>query len=463
MIKQIQQLPFLFCVLSTAWGHSLELSRPQMESDLEQLVEAIQSSWAYYDYRKDTSGFDAEGIKNKILAEIPETRSANQFGYDLWRFLSLMQDGHAHCSLTGYFTTLHEWPFELREVREGIAIVDADDKDALKNGSLLLSVDGVPISELIRRQVQVTVGSTESARRFSAIHRVPNGPTRLGWTEKDSITIEIVSGSGKRSIGLKTRSAPKPWIIEQPIQWRMLNPRIGYLRIPSFAQDYVLQQSYLEEHGKEIEHQWKSLELALADKREKILKAFSEIGSSDALVLDLRDNGGGSDLLAKFLVQYFVSPSDHPIFYHLENVQTEYGRIPDKIKPDPDVKPFGGKLVVLVNAGCMSTTDNFLNYIMCSRPDVRFVGQPNGAASGSIVPIVTLPNSGAVIRCATFRVWNPNKQFIEGNPISITDLVQWTQSDILSGADPDLQMGMKVAEALIAKTEEPNKVVEPTR
>ena len=75
---------------------------------------------------------------------------------------------------------------------------------------------------------------------------------------------------------------------------------MGYLRLPSFAQDMKL----WEEGGRNPI----SLQAALETKKTALREAFADLMVARAMILDLRGNGGGSDALGHFLATSSVTP-----------------------------------------------------------------------------------------------------------------------------------------------------------
>ncbi|MEO6347126.1 MAG: S41 family peptidase, partial [Aquaticitalea sp.] len=204
---------------------------------------------------------------------------------------------------------------------------------------------------------------------------------------------------------LKIRKSRYPDIEKLPAAFKLLTDSTAYLRLKSFNRnDYV---------NNEINFQ------------ELLQSSFETINSKGVknLILDLRGNLGGTDKYGKMLFSYFI---DHKFMYYDSLIInkakfnfTKYTDEPDLEIPEdaitkndagtynvidhPNVGmqknsiPFySGKLYVLIDGDCFSTTSECLS-MLHSYTSAVFIGEESGGGyygncSGS-VPILTLPNS----------------------------------------------------------------------
>jgi C-terminal processing protease CtpA/Prc len=194
------------------------------------------------------------------------------------------------------------------------------------------------------------------------------------------------------------------------------------------------------------------------------------------MILDLRGNGGGSDALGHFLAKFLCDTTAHPVYYTLAAHVSEdllalpefaayrtapasarNRRQPIQLLPEKEVQRYQGKLAVLMDEGCFSACDCFLNYLAVAAPATVFVGRPNGAGAGAPRPLVTLPRSQMVITFCVMRVWNLNDQLIESRPLKPTVPVRWTLDDLQQGRDPDLEAALRHL-APQKQSSRPNKI-----
>jgi C-terminal processing protease CtpA/Prc len=153
-------------------------------------------------------------------------------------------------------------------------------------------------------------------------------------------------------------------------------------------------------------------------------EGFAERGVED-LIIDVRNNGGGSDAYGKMLFAYFAdSAFDYYAALELNDYRFDFQRytnMPDREFPEsqrrlndhgtydvlghPNLGPqqplepgYRGRLWVLQNGGSFSATGEFTSVLHHNYPDAVFVGEESGAGyygnvSGASVRLV-LPNTG---------------------------------------------------------------------
>lgn len=163
------------------------------------------------------------------------------------------------------------------------------------------------------------------------------------------------------------------------------------------------------------------------------LAAFFQMcrtNSIKSLVIDVRDNEGGHPLFAmealRFLLpdsfRYFTGETESPEMMML----TEY----QPVSPDR----FKGKIYVLMNSGCTSTTGHFLAILKANR-QVTFLGTQSGSgfSCNDFSGMFALPNS-------QIQVHIPRMNFA----VAVQDLEQTTV------IQPDIQISQSLEDQLSA-------------
>lgn len=161
--------------------------------------------------------------------------------------------------------------------------------------------------------------------------------------------------------------------------WR--TDRIGYVRIPSFGTSVV---------------------------RDGIDIALDALAGADALIIDIRHNGGGSDLNSDAVVGRFLERRLLAQYHAYRNGPGHddfTDRIEDYVEPRGSA-PFTGPLAVLTNRRVFSTAEAFV-LAMRALPHRRFVvtvGDTTGGGLGN--PLWReLPN-GWSFRVPRWQVWS---------------------------------------------------------
>ncbi|MCC6231128.1 MAG: hypothetical protein IT580_00685 [Verrucomicrobiales bacterium] len=424
-----------------------------MEADLEHLTVRLKRAWAYAEDKRTWLGVDLDALHATSRRQIDTVTNADGFYRVVREYIAGLMDGHAgvrpgHASPA--LLTPRRWPFELIRLGGHIYVRSVEDREGpLQPGDELLSVNGIPIGERFAAMLTHSPGSTTAGRERRALDA-------LRRSSESQLHIVALRGSDSRvQCELPTRTVPAaPVEAAESIRWRRLEDGVGYLRLPSFAQDMKV----WEDGGRSPT----ALQAALQGKKTALREAFTALQDTHALVLDLRGNGGGSDALGHFLALFLCDTAAHPVYYSLATHVSEdlvvlpefasyqtapesarHRRIPIQLRHEPGIQPYRGKLAVLMDEGSFSACDCFLNYLAVAAPQTIFVGRPNGAGAGAPRPLVTLPHSRMVVTFCVMQVWNLNGQLIESRPLKPTFPVEWTVEDLRRGRDPDLEAALR--------------------
>lgn len=415
-----------------------ELTRDQMREDLEVLARDVRGQWSYLEDKREHFGVDLDALVARATAALPESATRAEFDGVLRRLVASLGDGHGGVryeeELPG---AARRWPFTLREVAEGLAVERSVGPDAPAPGTLLRAADGRPSEERIAAARESSIGSTPGMRLRVALERVRR-------TEKTAVAFEFEGPDGTRTThDLATlpagdaRLAPPPegaWHVEE------LAPGVARLRISSFAMpdwDAWMQADQATRDAMAVEVE------AAADRMFTELQALAP----RALVLDLRGNSGGTDTLGIHFAERLL-PGPFVYFRlsaQLEGAWTEphgytYGEAEDLPRV---VVP----TVALIDAGCFSTTDNFLRALDVLHPDLTTVGRPTGAGTGAPRVVAELPHSGARITLCTQRVYAPDGTLTEGRGTTPDVPVAWSAADLREGRDPDVEAALTILRA----------------
>ena len=291
-----------------------DLTSEQMEEDLQQLTDVIHRTWAYGEYKKEEFGIDVDAIHARLGQRVNSISTKTEFAFLLREYSSALQDGHAGVYIPGVGTLGNRaWPFEVIEVEEGIAVhmvhPDVEKNSPIRNGDLIVEVEGQGVQEYLKERAGLTWASTDRHRRYIALNRT----IRVARAHEVQFIIQKPNGE-KTRCDVKTRkwSAWEDYMRrpEEPtFKHRTIGADIGYMRLSSFRPRHWAWDTVrdLRKTGKKI----RRVEEILQETKDSIRKAFRGFRDTKALILDLRGNTGGTDLLGTFLAQYFV---DEPTF-----------------------------------------------------------------------------------------------------------------------------------------------------
>lgn len=182
-------------------------------------------------------------------------------------------------------------------------------------------------------------------------------------------------------------------------------------------------------------------------KLDQILKNFESL---DGLIIDIRNNGGGSDLNSRYVASRFLTEKKIYRLYRYRNGPdhndfTEF----HKDYLEPEGFHFSKPVIVLTNRSVFSAAEDFV-LAMRQGDNVTFVGDNTGGGSGNPM-FRELPN-GWVFRLSRWQVVIPESMKQYENTGLAPDLrVDNSQADMENGRDTILDTGLQVIENKASK------------
>lgn len=433
------------CLLAVA-GLPAQSPSPTFEdlvADIQHLTKEVRADWSYLEYRTKECGVDLAALEAEALGIVRKTPTKKGFLQALLRYSAGLKDGHSgviHGTVP--HVGFRRMPFSLVEAKEGALIFGLHEPVAkagkLHRGDLLLALDDKPIEQVIKDTEQVIPASTDGARRRAAILRI------YRHTEKEKAKVRIRRKDDGKEEDVEVDcpfanvGVPRHFVPFHERAWKMLGKDIAFFRPANFSppKDSGWHEASASERDE-----------ILAKSHAEYERIFREIVARKpkALVLDLRSNPGGTDLLGQRLASHLMKPGF--VYFRLQaKSPIPWGgwRSPSSHKPrnvPEKLTRFLGRLVVLIDEGVFSTADNFAACIRDMHPDVTFVGRPAGAGTGAPRP-VTLPRTGAKVWFCTQRVYSPKGKMIEGHGVQPDVKVVWTRKDYLERRDADLEAAL---------------------
>lgn len=348
-----------------------------------------------------------------------------------------------------------------------IANLNKKADSTLKKGTEITKINGIPVDSMLRHCKRFI--SADGYNRSSKDHYVQLSfnsyyPSLFG--RPDTFRVEY-----RDARGLKTLSYPAiqpksfPPIPLGPkndsLFVRYKKARMGYRFLDSSNRTLVLKIEKFSRRKTDKAYR-------------RIFRKIKRSGTQN-LVLDLRNNGGGSLENSYKLLSYLIDSSctqtlrttikTYPykkytsgnIFFKMTRLA--FRIIGEKVsRNDTDnfiytIRPhkknhFRGKVVVLINGGSFSASCLVAAYLR-QRHNVTFVGQETGGAiegcNAGITPYYKLPNTHISVRMPAFRIVHDVSPAITGHGILPDYPIEYRISDILSRRDLELQ---KVEELL---------------
>ena len=418
-------------------------------ADIKAAIELISEHFCYLEYRQEKSKLDLDRLEERVQTVLGDQPNAASFNEALTLLVAGLCDGHGYVSQSEYIKPKpFRWPFNLVEVDEGVVVdglnliekADGESwgpnilpvtkpgeapKDALQRGDILISVSGRPIEDWITEAQDYVFASTAPARRRRAIQQ-------LGHFDDMPEREFIFNRPGKGELKFKFKLYISILKLENPSALsvdrahEMFEKNIGYFR----PGDFVQPANENWETRPDLRDQ------IMSDMYAEFDQIIGELKSANGLILDLRGNPGGTDMLGQFLVDRLVDPGY--VYFQLgSKISGQWQFFDVSPKPSAGSNRLRGPLVCLVDEYTFSTADNVAACLKDVHPDVTFVGRPNGAGTGAPRSF-KLPRTGASIRFCTIQVKTPSGRMAEGISVPIDIPITWTLQDLIEGRDPDL-------------------------
>jgi C-terminal processing protease CtpA/Prc len=394
-----------------------DLTEDEKVAGLSLLWSEAKYNFPYFE-RLPTLDWDAT-----YLAYLPKARATKStFDYYkvLQEFYAQLHDGH---TTVLYPSQLYDLvgspPITTRLIEDKVLIENVWDPSLKEKGIVagleIVAVDGIPVMDYGNR---FGAPLTSASSPQDLAHRVFEGYLLSG--PKDSpveLTLRDAAGNTQKATLRRLTAGETQKLSPIPVSrfaFKMLSGGIAYVALNTFQDEGV---------DKDFD------------------AAFPEIEKSNALILDLRENGGGNGGIGYRILSYltekpFLTPAWSTRDYR--PAYRAWGRIENTYRGEPDlVQPHGGTaytrpVVVLTSGGTYSGAEAFV-VAFDSMQRGAIIGEPTGGLSGSPLSF-PLPGGGSATVCSTV-VRYPNGKEYEGVGIQPNVLVHPTIADFRAGRD----------------------------
>lgn len=330
----------------------------------------------------------------------------------------------------------------IRETDEGKIIVNfvgegsPAETAGITLGTEITAIDGVAISDAIDDAIAHSAPfSTDHFKRLQQMRYVVRFPIEtevaLSWISADGVVTETMKVISEYDSFRFSSFARGLTGFELPVDYRLLEAGdygendLGYVKLDSFSDNSLL-----------------TIQLW-----ERMIRALNRYGVG-GLIIDMRQNGGGSGFLADQMAAYF---------YHEPHVLGNTGYYEDDhggffFDPDgsdrfylpPEDLRYDGKVAVIVGPFCLSACE-FFSYDMTIDDRSDIVGHyPTGGLGGSIKSI-KMPEDEYFTYTIGRAVDADGEIHIEGKGVALTVEVPVTAEVLLADEDDDVLLDAAIA------------------
>jgi C-terminal processing protease CtpA/Prc len=420
-----------------------DLSKLSYTEAFDALVKDLRVRYTFTEFKH----IDWDALVKEIrplIEKAEKDKDKAAYNLALMRFAAKFKDGHLSVDIdTDYFTqqTSGGLGLVLGQTDDGVVIarIVLDSMPAagagIKAGAKILEWNGKPVDQaLADTELLFATQSSPIATRLQQLRYIMRSPVDTKFTIKfqnpgeDAKTADLVAIKERQSFSLSSFNAGRR-VDDTPIQVKVITEgdnAFGYIKINTFSGDSVL-----------LTRSW---EWAL-----NLMKQLEV----PALILDMRQNGGGSGLLAN----YFAGSFTKEAFVLNKSFQADKdGKFvyvgSDLIEPAP--VQWEGPVAVLVGPACASACEIF-SAAVAHDPKHLVVGRyPSAGVEAGVEPW-TLPE-GLYFQAPTTQIQTPDgKIFLEGVGVVPTVKVPVTVESLLSTDDQELPVAEKALVEVLPK------------
>lgn len=420
----------------------VDFSSQSYTEAFDSMIEKFRTEYAFNEFKN----LDWESVVRKYRPRFEEAeRNGDSEAYleALSDVIWSVPDGHVNVSPFGLFVdrvrTAVEGGigFALRETddRESYVVFVTENASAaragIQVGAQIISINGRPVADWISRVYPLSeTYSTTHNRRLGQARWATRFPLNT-----PPVTVEYINpGAGAQVATLNVEqefdsffySPAEPltgW--ELPVEFTILDSGVAYVKVFSFFDNQLL-----------------SIQLW-----ERMLRQVNEQGAA-GLIIDMRENGGGSSFLSDQMAAYFFSEElvvGKRGAYNKDLGEFFFDPRSESIMypPSADLQ-YAGPVVVLISPDCASACERFAyNMTVNDRADI--IGHYPTAGLGGGIEDFLMPD-GVTVRMTVVRSTDSEGNIhIEGTGVPPTIRIPVTR-DVLFATDDIL---LQEAEATI--------------
>lgn len=421
-----------------------EITKQQAITDIEELQYYLTDRASYL----TRNNIDIIEALNKLSTKLPEKINTQMFAGLLHEQVLKMGDCHYKMSPNPMFRSKGDnLPFKLARAKNGWVAIDAKGYQLLHDDyPLVKAINGIPLAQLKTQASRFVKACSKQMVDKSSLsvmqYYFPKVISAAGLTLEDEISVTLARNSDQSTVSL-TLPLSKRAIRRGKIKYEkshLLSKNIGYLRINSMSKNV-----------------------------DEIHRAMHEFNGTDGLIIDIRNNGGGTYDKLDAIYGYFLPPNDigkiinvaavkkskafkanHLDYRQTFTLENDYW----SKKQRQMIKEFSSSfspqwsfqrnhftqwhyriaapqkklqyhykkpVIVLTNAGSASASDGFANAFKLL-PQAKLMGEATAGMSGANRS-VSLGYSNLTLNLSSMASFRPNGKLFEGNGVEV-DIVQ---------------------------------------
>ncbi|HLY27552.1 MAG TPA: S41 family peptidase [Aggregatilineales bacterium] len=412
-------------------GANNDLSNLSYTQAFDALVKDLRTRYVFTDFKHINWDAIVSQIR-PMVADAEKNKDTTAFNLAMLHFAAQFHDGHLSAQVpTDYFTkqTAGGVGLVLSQTDDGtvIARIVLDKLPAsvagMKTGAQIIQWNGKTIEQALKdTELLYVTQSSDIGTRLQQLRYIGRAPVGTDFTiqfqnpgDSTPQTAKLTTVAERQSFSLSSlRAGASP--AEMPVTNKIVQTdksAYGYIKVNSFLTDDVLES-----------HAW-----------EWVLKTYNAL-KVPGLIIDMRQNGGGSGTLARYFAGSFNSQSFELSQTFEADKDGKFVYV-NKDMVDPAPVQWTKPVAVLIGPACASACEIFAA-ALAHDPAHMMVGRYPTAGIEAGVEAWTLPD-GIYFQAPVQKIETPDgKVFLEGVGVQPTVKVPVTADTLLSSNDTEL-------------------------
>ena len=383
----------------------IELTNTKKILGLSRLWEGVKNNFVYYDQLK----FNWDSLYEISIPKILDTKDTYSYIKELEKIVAMAKDGHTfimHNVSPDWKERITPAPFTTRFIDDKV-LVDKVWSSALINKGVKRGVEIITIDSIgVMKYGELMLGQFISASTIQWLdYKVFNNYELTKGKRTMPINVTFYDGEKRFSINIdrnidwdiqdKERNSGKPEIDDySTFKYAILDNNIGLLTISDFMNNSFTQ---------------------LFD------SIYNKILKSNALIIDLRNNGGGNSKNADYILTHlsynpiktssWSSRMYIPVHASWNYPQEWYSNSSEYLTPIENNIIYDKPVVVLINAGTFSSSEDFcVKFKGMNRG--KLIGTKTGGSTGNGVQITLIEGVAKVNICSKKDIAPDGTKFV---------------------------------------------------
>lgn len=364
----------------------------------------------------------------EAMPRVLATESTFDYYQVLRRTVAKLNDGHTNVYLPTQLASMDRSPgLSTRLIENKVMVVRIDNRSVadagLEVGMEITHVNGMGVKEYAAEHVAPFLCASTSQDRRSRLF----GSYLLRGPQSEPITLTVRTEDGvvdDVEVERESRAAAGMRLFAKPrLEFEILEDNVGYLRLDTFANSTVAKQ---------------------------FARIFPKILQTDALIIDLRENGGGNSGIGRDIMTYFSREPFETTRWHTlqyRPAMRAWGRQPiTRYSQGPQLygkqreTTYDNPIALLIGPRTFSAAED-MAAVFDQLDRGKMIGEPTGGSTGQPL-MFDLPGGGRARVCTKHDLYADGTRFV-GVGIQPDVVVHQTIEDLRKGVDTVLRVALE--------------------